>query len=254
MLEERLKLQQEIMQKHSSSKALALLKKYSHTTQGSSGFLHFASFSSSYGMVGLYNSDCYDFLPHFEYNVNADYVIDVPEKLAPQDGMRINRSENGQEVALKTKDGKETIHVTFTAPKDLFQLRNLASQGNLLSLLQTEDSSKLPFEESQIKAGFYFRISSASFGQYVAKMPINNPNAEEIIEEFLKTIDERFKDYSSLAHYWKEGTELSGYRSEERKVQKALFNKVKKVLKQNGIKYQGYCRHSLWGKILGLLP
>lgn len=254
MLEERLRLQQRIIQEHSLSKGMALLKKYSHATNGGSGFFPVASFSSRYGLVGLYNSDCYNFLPHFEYDIDTYYQINVPRELVAGEVMQINHTEKGQEVNLKTKDGKGAIIVNFGKVNGLFQLRNLASQGNLLSMLETsEDRNKLPFEESQIKAGFYFRISSASFGQYVATIPIDHPKAEEVIKQFLETIDDKFKDYSSLMHCWKQGAIQPGYRSEDKRVQKALFNRVKKVLKQNGIKYHGYCQHSLWGKFLTLI-
>lgn len=242
-----LDVQKAIVAKHLAND-FSLLNKQSFGSTGYSGVLTH-TFSGSYILQGLVNTDQYLFLPHFEFDVGTTYNIKIPQE--SMSGETIYYTTGCIKLKLKAKDDERLIDVAFLSLNDLFYLRNLAREGQLLSIPEVDekDRSVMPIEESQISAYFYFRASSTTCNQLHAVMQINHPAAEEIIKQYLEAIDKRFDDYRGLEQYFQEkddsgrilwedqNLQSRRYNQERKKLHKALFDELTNVLTQGDIKY-----------------
>lgn len=242
-------LQKLIVEKHLADD-FPLLIKYPTSLIGSG--VDF--FYSNYDLVGLVSFDRPEeqkYLPHFEFNVATHYSIKVPDDLMSENSS-IEYIDDSIHTFFKSKYDKSPVKVVFPTIEDLFQLRNLKSEGKILTLFQVkeEDIGKLPINEEDIKLGFTFRASSTTFGQLYGHMDISHPGAEELIKEYLETIDRRFADYTELKKYFREkddegnilwqdqGLQSKAYNLKRRKLHKALFGDLKKVLKKGDVRIE----------------
>lgn len=249
------KLQKLIVEKHLADD-FPLLQKYPRHSLGSGPKHDFYNFSSSYELAGLVPFDRPEenkYLPHFEYNVIAYYGIDVPRSSICEN-KAIEYGSQSIKVCLKSEDDGSLMDVLFPVLEDLFQLRNLESEGKILTIPQVKEEykDKLPIDENNIRLGFTFRASSTTFGQLYGQMDINHPRAEEIIKEYLEAIDRRFADYAELKKHFREkddkgnilwqdqNLQSRAYNSKRRKLHNALFKDLKMVLKKGNLQIGDY--------------
>ncbi|MDP2909441.1 MAG: hypothetical protein Q8N77_06575 [Nanoarchaeota archaeon] len=247
-------LQKLIVEKHLADD-FPLLKKYPISSLGSGIGSDDYIFFSNYGLVGLVPHDCpeeHRYLPHFEFSVTTHYTIKVPHTLICEKSV-IEYLDDSVKVCLKSRDNS-LIEVLLPKAEGLFQLRSLESEGKILAIPKTKEEykDKLPIDESQIKLGFTFRASSTTFGQLCGLMDINHPAAEELIKEYLGTIDKRFADYAELKKHFREkddkgnvlwedqNLQSNQYNSKRKKLHKAMFGDLKKVLKKGSLKIEDY--------------
>ena len=220
-----------------------LLRKYTNGRLSSGGSGP-DFFSASSELCGLPNIDNNSYLPHFEFNVGSAYHIEVSREV--MSGETIYHKSDGILMHLKSRDGDGLIEVCFPTVSGLFDLRNLSRQGSLLTIPQVrdEDRERLPIDKSQVHAGFYFRASSTSYGQLVARMEIDHREEEEVIMAYLETIDRRFADYSQLQQHfterddkgnrlWEDQNQQSrGYNRKRGRLHNALFGELADILKK----------------------
>ncbi|MBT7368070.1 hypothetical protein HN814_07680, partial [Candidatus Woesearchaeota archaeon] len=170
--------QRAIVQDHLGNE-YSLLKKYDGGRIGSDSFDH--SIFSTYELIGFSDGDVNIYLPHFEFNVGSGYCIEINRDAML--GETIYHEQDCTRLNLYASDGSGLVDVSFPRVKGLFELRNLAKSGQLLTIPQVAggDRGKLPIHKSQVRADFSFRISSMSYGQLFARMEIDHPAAEEVI-------------------------------------------------------------------------
>lgn len=242
-----IELQQAIVQKHLAND-FPLLEKRASVIAGTAG-IDPLTFSASYDLTGS-NNDQHSFLPDFEYSLGTSYWLDVPGDLI---GGTIYHESDQIRTFLKGKGSSSpNIEVAFHNLTDLFQLRNLASEGRLSSILVVNEKYRavLPIEESQINTNFHFHAACSTRTELVGIMDIDHPGAEGIIQKWLETVDRRFDDYRGLeAHfrekdasgkklYESEGLQSWRYNRERNKLHKATFTELAAVLKQGDLRYK----------------
>lgn len=234
-----LELQKEIVKKHMADD-FPLLKKYDQRTNGIGGG-NSMTFSGKYELVGISNgqlwTDKYKFLPHFEFDVGTGYVVECSTD-------RFNGAtfEQGILAKLRNKDG-EQIGAVFNDLKDLFYLRNLNINQSLVPIGNSDLFSK-------IDTWFYFRASSTTYGQLVARMGIDHTDAEQIIKKYLEAVDRRFADYKDLEEHYREkddsgkvlwedqNLQSTAYNKKRNKLHRAMFGDLETVLKDGKIDFR----------------
>jgi len=230
--------QSSIEQKHLENNH-SLLKKFADGQIGSGGFNPLI-FSASHGLTGISNCDAHIYLPNFEFSVSSWYSIEVNKRFLSED--TIYHEKEYMRLKLKTRDESGLVEVCFPSVQGLFDLRNLAKSGQLLTILKVDEEKRklLPIDESQVYACFSFRASSN--GQLFARMKIDHPAAEEVIMDYLEVIDRRFADYGQLESYFREkdsrGNKLyptnqsRSYNNKSNRLSGALFGELKDILKK----------------------
>jgi hypothetical protein len=240
-----LELQRAIVAKHLAND-FPLLKKRASATAGTAG-INPLTFSASYNLTGR-NSDQHSFLPNFEYSLGTSYWLDVPGDLI---GGTIYHERDKIRTFLKGGTS-QNIEIAFRHLTDLFQLRNLALEGRLSSILAVDDKYRamLPIEESQINTNYHFHATCATRTELVGIMDIDRPGAEEVIQKWLETVDRRFDDYRGLEPHFQEkdasgrdldeivGLQPRKYNKERNKLHKATFTELADVMKQADLKYR----------------
>ncbi len=240
-------LQSKIVQKHFKNDH-PLLRKFNSRDTSIGGFDTHV-FSSLYELSGLANQESAIYLPHFEFNVVSRYAISVDSKFIPI-GTMMREDKNCTYLNLTAKNGAGLIPVSFPKLNGLFDLRNKAIESGLSIILQVseKDRERLPISEKNIRAGFTFRMSSLSYGQYYAKMELGHLFAEEVISNYFNIIDTRFLDYRELQHIFKEkdnndktlgeNQQSEKYIRERKKLNHALVSELTSVLTKASVEFR----------------
>lgn len=238
------KLQEEIMRRH-LAKGHHLLEKTKDRGYGISS----DEITLRYELEGWSNNNkSRHYLPYFSFGVETACLIPFSDDLVHPDEDAIDLAHGGIRTRVKSKHDGSPVDVYFKSPKDLFELRNLTEEGNLLSIIQSDKRDHLPFNKRKFFAGFYLEAHTSEPYKYIhASMGLGHPYAEKAIKQFLETIDKRFEDYRVLKRYHRrkdkkgklieEMSQSKKYKEIRNELHDALFKDLKKVFRKNAIPY-----------------
>ncbi|MFA6460676.1 MAG: hypothetical protein WCV90_00280 [Candidatus Woesearchaeota archaeon] len=224
----------------------ALLTKTTSTSYGASS--NGSMVNSRHGWTWSGNVHHHHFLPGFGSKVEAAYGVKIPPEFL-YGGDCVHDDEKHQiTVNLKSRDGQQKIKATFPAVGGLFELRNKAAEGSPIMQVENQYREDLPFPDSRIKTGFNFAASSYT-REITARMYIDQPNAEEVIKNWLDTLERRVEYYRELETHFKyqdaSGRELFGARHQSNRyvqrmtqLNKSLFGELARVLKAGEVDYE----------------
>lgn len=216
-------LQEQIIARHMANDMPFLLK--DSVPYISFGGDNAVSLSGGYELRGMSNSEQYPFLPHFEFAVGTAYEIELHDYIP---GGESTTGPKGITASIIGKD-RRLAQVAIRQPDGLFSLRNsshlpISSAAGLASLVDAEAVT-----------GFYLEASSETYGKVIGEINLASPHAEQIIDDFLSTIDKMFGDYKVLEN-------LVGnpqYNAILKQLNKGMFQALARIVKA-GRTYRHY--------------
>lgn len=180
-----------------------------------------------------------DFMPFLQFKFSYACSAVIPEHLLKTKIITITREEGGHRFVFKVDDENLITDVTFSAPNDLFLMRNDPKKAEQEEMI-VKGYKNLA---KSIKRGSHYELCLDFYLErvknYIAVVDVNHPDLESAVLEAVETFRNFSKNYQCLKRLYRvksaygkrvESSQPPGYTGKKEALHKELLQELTHVL------------------------